>query len=64
MCGAAYTPAAVNDEPKIHGVTEAGEAHPPVGGRGVHRGRGSGDPYAKDTEVGADLRGDNSVLSF
>ena len=33
MCGVAYNPSAVTNEPKIHGVTAAGEA-PQIGGRG------------------------------
>ena len=57
MCGLAYTPDAVTDEPKIHGLVADGEAHPPIGGRGGHIGIGNRDPYAKDTEVGDELRG-------
>ena len=45
ICGAAYNPAAVTDEPKIHGVTVAGEVHPPIGLKGVQRDILSGYPY-------------------
>ena len=44
-------------EPKTHGFAEAGKAHPHIGGRGGQIGRGSGDPYVEDTEVGYDLGG-------
>ena len=64
MCGAAYTPVAVTNEPKIHGVAAAGEAHPSIGVQGGQRGRLSVDPCTEDMEVGADLRGDTSFLSF
>ena len=57
MCGEEYPPNSVIDEPKNHRVAEAGEAHPPIGGRGGQRRRGSGYPYVEDNEVGADLRG-------
>ena len=63
-CGAACTLAAVTNEPKIHGVAAAGEAHAYIGVRILQRGRGSGYHYVNDTEVGADLRGDNGVLGF
>ena len=36
MCGAAYNPDAVNNKPKIHGVSSVEEA-PPTGGRGSRR---------------------------
>ena len=49
MCGAAYTPSAVTDDTKIHGVAVAEVVHPPIGGKGFHRGRGSGYPYAEDS---------------
>ena len=62
MCGADYTPAAVTKKPKIHGVTESGETHPPMGGRGGQRGIGGGDPYVEDREVGSDLWG--GILVF
>ena len=46
MCRAAYTPAAVTKEPKIHGDAEAGEA-PRTGGRGGRRRGTRGYPYAE-----------------
>ena len=63
MCGVAYTPSAVTDEPKIHGIAEAGKA-PPTGGR-VGRMRGTrGNPNAEESEFGTGIRGDTGVHGF
>ena len=64
MCGVAFTPDAVTDEPKIHDIAAAMETHPPIGIQGGHRSRGSGYPYAENTDVGADLWGYTGVLGF
>ena len=45
-CGVEYTPATVNNESKIHGVAESGEACPTVE-RGVQRRETRGVPYAE-----------------
>ena len=46
ICGFVNTPAAVNNEPKIHGIKASGE-EPPTGGRGFWRRGTMGDPYAE-----------------
>ena len=46
MCGVAYTPYAMNDKPKIHGVAEIGES-PPTGGWSGRRQGTRGDTYAE-----------------
>ena len=50
MCEAAYTPAAVTNEPKIHGVAAVGEA-PPTGGRGGRDGAQGGIPVQRKTRL-------------
>ena len=63
ICGEAYTPSAVTDKHKIHGFEASGEA-PPTGGRCGRRQVTRGGPYAEESEVGADLRGDTGVIGF
>ena len=63
ICGAAYTPAAVTNKPKINGVAAAGEA-PTTGGRSNQRQITKGDTYRKEREVGDDLCGYMGVLGF
>ena len=56
-------PSCVTDEPRIHGVAVSGEA-PSTGGRGGRRRVTRGEPYAEESEVGADLCGDMGLLGF
>ena len=62
MCGAEYTPPAVNYQKK-HRVAEAGEV-PPTGERGGRKQGTRGDTYTEESRVGDDLRGDTGVIGF
>ena len=61
--GAAYTPAAVTDKTKIHGVTEAWEL-PTTVGRGVQRHGTRIYNYTEERKVGDDLCGDTEVIGL
>ena len=63
MSEAAYTPEAVTEETKIHGVATAGGA-PPTESRGFQIRGTRGDNYTEEIEFGADLHGDMVVLGF
>ena len=63
MCGVTYNPDAMTDEPKIHGVTAAGEATT-TGRRGIWRRGTKGYPYIEEREVGSELRGYTGVIIF
>ena len=63
MCGTLHTPDAVNDKPKIQGITLKGEATN-TRRRGYQRRLTRGYTYTEDVEVGTNLCGDTCVIGL